>query len=90
MHYTSLFMQVQQSLCDLGDDVSRKVFTKVCETNDLVEELTARAKLQDDVVVLTGFDEFNEFDDIWVVKLSHNLNFLENVCALLGVSIQEH
>jgi len=52
-----------------------------------VEELASRAKLQDDVVVLASFNEFDELDNIWVVELSHDLDFLENIRALLVVSI---
>lgn len=47
-----------------------------------MEELTSRAQLENNVVVLFGLGEFDELDDIWVVELSHNLHFLEDVRSL--------
>jgi hypothetical protein len=47
-----------------------------------VEELASRAQLENDVVVLSGLGEFDELDDVWVVDLSHNLHFLEDVRSL--------
>jgi hypothetical protein len=47
-----------------------------------VEELAARAKLKDDVVILTRFGEVYELDNVRMVKLAHDLDFLENVGTL--------
>ena len=47
-----------------------------------MEELASRAQLENDVVVLSGLGEVDELDDVWVVELSHNLHFLEDVRSL--------
>ena len=82
MDNAGLLMQVLQCLCNLCDDVPREVLAKVCETNDLVEELAAGAQLKDDVVVLVRLCELDELDNVGVVELAHNLDFLQDVCPL--------
>lgn len=82
MNDTLLFVQVLQSLGDLDDDVTRKVLAKVRELHDLVEELAARCQLKDNVVVLLGFGEIEEADDVGVVEFAHNRDLFEDVCAL--------
>ena len=82
MHNAFIFMHILHCLGDLEDNVSTKVLTEVCQANDLVEKLTARAKLQDDVIILTGLGEVNQLDDIGMIQLSHNLNLLKDVCSL--------
>ena len=62
--------------------MSWKIFAEICKTNDLVEELASGAELEDDVVVLTGFGEFHELDDIGVIEYPHDLNFFEDVGTL--------
>ena len=47
-----------------------------------MEELASRAQLENDVVVLSGLGEVDELDDVWVVELSHNCHFLEDVRSL--------
>ena len=77
-------MQILQGRRNLKNNVSRKVFAKIGKTHDLVEELAAGAELEDDVVVLTRLGEVNELDDVRVVELPHDLDFLEDVRALCG------
>ena len=48
----------------------------------MVKELTARTKLEYDVVVLACFGELDKLDDVGMVKLSHDLDFFEDVGAL--------
>jgi len=50
-----------------------------------VEELTTRAELKDDVVVLAGLGELDKLDNVRVVELTHDLNFLEDVGTLLEI-----
>ena len=47
-----------------------------------MKEFTSRAKLKDDVVVLSGFGEIMEFDDIRMVDLSHYLHLFQDVRSL--------
>ena len=82
MNDTLVLMQIFQRLCDLDNDVPTEFFTEVGKADDLVEELAPGAELKDDVVVLAGFGESDEGDDVGMVKLSHDLNFFENVGAL--------
>lgn len=52
MHYTGFLMQVLQRRGYLVDDVSRQIFAKVGQTNNLMKQLAARTQFQDDVIVL--------------------------------------
>ena len=47
-----------------------------------MEELSARAQFENDVVVLPGLGEVDEADDVGMVELSHYLDFFEDVCSL--------
>lgn len=82
MHHAFVLVQVFHGFRNLRNDVSTEILAEVGQPDDLMEELAARAKLQDNVVVLTGFGEVDEFDDIGMVELSHDLDFLEDVCSL--------
>lgn len=82
MHNTSFFMQILQSVGHLRDDVTCQVFAKVRKTDDLMEELAAGAQLQDDIIVLAGFGEVDEADNVGVVELPHDLNLFQDVGAL--------
>ena len=82
MHYSSLLMQILQSLRHLQDNMPRQLFAEVGESDDLVKELTARAELEDDVVVLSRFGEVDQADDIGMVQLPHDLDFFQNVGTL--------
>lgn len=82
MHNTSFLMQILQSLRNLQNYMPRKVFTEICKTDDLVEELATGAQLQDDVVVLSRFREVDETDDVRVVELPHYLDFFEDIRSL--------
>ncbi len=82
MHHAFVLVQVFHSIRDLRNDMSTEILAEVGQPDDLMEELAARAELQDNVVVLTRFGEVDEFDDIGMVQLSHDLNLLENVRSL--------
>jgi hypothetical protein len=62
--------------------MSAEIFAEVGESDDLMEELAARTQLQDDVVVLLGFGEVDQSDDIGMIKLTHDLDFLEDIRSL--------
>jgi len=53
-----------------------------------VEEFSSRTKLQNDEIVLSGFRKIDELDDIGMIQLAHDLNFLENVCTLQKMTIR--
>ena len=82
MHHAFVLVQVFQSFRHLRDDVSTEILAEVGQADDLMEELAARAELQDNVVVLSGFGEVDKFDDIRVVELSHDLYLFEDVRSL--------
>jgi hypothetical protein len=82
MHDTSILVQVFQRLGDLHDDMSRQVLAKVGQANDLVKQFATGTELQDDVVVLAGFGEVDELDDIGVIELTHDLHLFEDVGSL--------
>jgi hypothetical protein len=84
--YTCFFVQVLQCLGDLDDGVSRKILGKVGQADDLVEQLATGTQLEDDVVVLLGFGEVDEFDNVGVVELAHDLDFLEDIGSLWGIT----
>lgn len=82
MNNALLLVQVLEGLGDLDDDVARQVLAEVGELHDLVEELAAGGQLQDDVVVLLGFGEFEKANDVGVVEFAHNRDLFEDVGAL--------
>lgn len=77
-----LFMEVLEGLGHLDNDMSRKLFAKICETNNLVEQLTTRGELENNVVIRLGFRKVDELDDVGMIELAHNLHLFQNVCAL--------
>jgi hypothetical protein len=79
MNNAFLFMQILQSLGNLGDNVPREMFAKVGEANDLMEELSTRGQLKNDVIILPRFRKVYEFDDVGMIQLSHDLNFFQDV-----------
>lgn len=64
--------------------MSTEIFAEVGQPNNLVEELAARTEFQNDIVVLARLGKVNQLDDIWVIYLSHDLHFFENVGSLEG------
>lgn len=82
-------MQVFNGLRDLENHVSAQVFAKVCQSHDLVEQLSTGAELENNVVILPRFRKVNQLDDIGVVEVAHNLDFLEDIRSLskqIGIS----
>lgn len=75
-------VQVFKSLGYLDNHVSRKVFAEVCEAHNLMEQFATRRKLKYDVVILSGFGKIDQFNDIRVIELAHNLYFFQDVCSL--------
>ena len=67
--------------------MSAQILAKICQSNNLVEELSTRAKLEDNEIVLARFRKADKFDNIWVVQLSHYLNFFENIGTLFNTSV---
>jgi hypothetical protein len=82
MNNTCFLMQILKCIGNLSDDVPGQVFAKIRKTDDLVEKLAARAQFKNNEIVLPRFGEVDEFNDIWVVKLPHNLNLFEDICSL--------
>lgn len=62
--------------------MSTEVLAEVGQPDNLMEEFAARAELEHNVVILTGFGEVDEFDNIGMVELSHDLYFFEDVRSL--------
>jgi hypothetical protein len=51
-----------------------------------MEELATGAKLENDVVVLSGFGEVDKTDDVGVIQLPHDLNLFEDVGSLRRIA----
>lgn len=47
-----------------------------------MEQLTARAELENDVVELRGFRKVDESDHVGMVQLAHNLDFFQYIGSL--------
>lgn len=75
-------MKIFNGFGDLLNDVSAEILTEVGQSHDLMEELASGAKLQDDVVILAGFGEIDQLDDVGVVEVAHNLDFFEDIRTL--------
>lgn len=82
MHNAGCLMQIFNRFGNLKNDMPTEIFAKVGQSHDLVEELAAGAELEDDVVILAGFGKVDQFGDIGVVEVAHNLHFLEDVRSL--------
>jgi hypothetical protein len=82
MNNAGCFMQVFNGLGHLENHVSTQIFAKVCQSHDLVEQLSARAELENDVVILPRFGKVHQLDDIGVVKIAHNLDFFQDIRSL--------
>lgn len=67
-------MKIFHSVGDLRYDVSAHVFAQGRELDYLVVELAARAKLQNHVVKLTGFEGVDKSNHIVVIELARNVN----------------
>lgn len=89
MDDSCLFVKILQRLGNLGNDMPRKIFTEVGKTHDLMEQLATRAELKDDVVVLFGLGKVDQFDDVGVIQLSHNLDFFKDICSLQIAGVSE-
>jgi len=85
MDNSALLVEVFQGVGNLRDDMSRQVLAKVRESHNLVEQLATGCQLENDVVVLPRLGEIDQFNDIGVIKLSHDLYFLKNICALHNI-----
>ena len=77
-------MKVFNGVGDLSNDVTAQIFAEIGQSHDLMEKLAPRAEFQNDVVVLARFGEIDQLDDIGVIQVAHNLDLLEDVCALWG------
>lgn len=62
--------------------MATEFLAEIGQAYDLMEELAARAELQDDIVILTTFGEIEKLDDVRVVDLTHDLDFFEDVLSL--------
>ena len=62
--------------------MTTEFLAEIGQAHDLMEELAARAQLQDDVVVLSRFGEVEKLDDIRVVELTHDLYFFQDISSL--------
>jgi hypothetical protein len=47
-----------------------------------MEKLASGAKLKNDVIVLSRLGKVDELDNVGVIKLTHDLDFFQNVRAL--------
>lgn len=65
--------------------MTAQVLAEVCQSDNLMEQLAARAELEDNVVVLPRLRKVIELDNIRMVELAHDLNLLEDVCSLIAV-----
>ena len=67
MDNSSVLMQIFECFGDLHDDMSTQILAKVRQSDNLVEELSTRAKLKDDEIVLAGLGEADKLDNIGVI-----------------------
>jgi hypothetical protein len=82
MYNTLFLVQILQSLGDLDNDVSRELFAKVGETDDLVEQLATGCQLENNVVVWLCLGKLDEFYNVGMVQLAHNLHLFEDIRSL--------
>lgn len=62
--------------------MATEVFTEVRQANNLMEKLPAGTQFQDDIVILARFGKLDQFNDVRVIDLAHNLYFFQDVGSL--------
>lgn len=82
MYHSRSFVQIFNSPGNLCNDMATEILTEIRQSNYLMEQLAARAKLKDDVVELLRLGEVNEPDDVRVIELPHYLDFFQNIRTL--------
>lgn len=82
MNDSGFFVEILNRVRDLADDMSAEIFAKVGQSHDLMKQFTPGAKFKDYVIVLGRLREVDQFDDIGVVEVAHNLYFFENIRTL--------
>ena len=78
-----IFVEVLQCLSNLKNHVAAQVFAEVRQSYNLMKEFSSGTEFQDDVVVLARFGEADKLDDVWMIELSHNLYFLQDIGSLV-------
>jgi hypothetical protein len=48
-----VFMEIQQGICNLYNDMPTQIFAEIGQADNLMEQLAARTEFKDNVVVLT-------------------------------------
>ena len=87
MHKTRRLVQVFDGLCHLENDMATQILAKVGQPHDLVEEFPPGTQLEDDIVVLACFGEINQFDDVGVFNLPHDLDLFEDIGTLRQLAL---
>lgn len=80
-------MKILDGFGDLDDNVTAEVFTEIGQAHNLMEQFAPWTQFQNDIVVLARLGEFDEFDNIRVIELSHNLDLFQDVRALQQISV---
>ena len=75
-------MKIFKSLGYLSDDMARQILAKVGKSDNLMEKLAAWRKLEDDVIEFLRLGKLDEFDDVGMVQLPHDLDLFQDVGAL--------
>jgi hypothetical protein len=75
-------MEILDGFGDLDDDVTAEVFTEIGQAHNLMEQLAPWTQFQNDIIVLARLGEFDQFDNIGVIELSHDLDLFQDVRAL--------
>lgn len=76
------FVKVLNRIGHLANDMSAEIFAEVRQPHDLMEQFTTRAKFKNNVIVLLRLREVNQFDNIRMFEIAHNLDLFKNVRTL--------
>lgn len=72
MYHTLLFVQIPQRLRNLNNDVPTQILRKVRQPHNLVEQFSAGAQLENQVVISFGLLKVDELDNIRMIQSLHD------------------
>jgi len=76
---------VVEGMHDLVEDVAGFGFTEVALSSNSFEEFTTGADFHNEVNISTIFEDFVEFNDVGMIELLHDFNFVLETCGVLDL-----
>jgi hypothetical protein len=82
-----VYMTIINTRENLLDKQGSITLIELTTFNDLIEKFTTFADFLNQIVTFVVFKELKHFDDIWMVKLFQDINFVEKHALLIFVHV---